>query len=136
MSQERNINSAFNFHLEQVGLAFPIAWENTDYKPGVDPFLVPTMLPAESIEFAKTQFPKYDSQETGIFQVSVYFPAGLGVGDALSAADRILSYFQENRGIATGLSITSAYRNSGRVEGGWYITDLSIAYSMLTTLGD
>lgn len=75
--------------------AMDTVWENTHYEPIVGkPHQEIDLLPAGSMQPAKGA--DGVSYESGIYQISLWYPRDEGAGPALSRAQLLRSYFKRN----------------------------------------
>lgn len=85
------IRSAFTTKL----LAFPtlpqVAWENRPFTPTQVPYLQPTLIPAESFqsEIGVNGMNRY----SGIYQISIFVPAGQGTAAIDLLRDTLIDHF-------------------------------------------
>lgn len=93
MSVDAAIQAALYGHLKRITLptALPLAPEGKSFDAGGKAYLRPTYLPAEAnaphIAFDG------DAEHVGLYQVSVFWPAGKGIADPLAVADAIRAHF-------------------------------------------
>lgn len=98
---EAQIADALIWHLSQLVLTptRPIAWPGVPFSPTVGvPFLSATHLPnttgATGLAFDA------DREFRGLFQVSVFWPAGKGIIEPLDLAGQVASHFARGTRIA------------------------------------
>jgi hypothetical protein len=109
----------------------PTAWENVAYTPVVgDPYQSVHLLPA------RTENPTFDRpfrRETGLMQVSLFFPVNAGPDPAALRAQAIASMFPRGLTLVNGtlrvLIDASPFIGPARNEGAWYFLPVSIPYT-------
>ena len=67
----------------------------------------------------------------GIYQLTVYQRANLGLSNALATVDAIIDNYVHNNNFTNGVTkivIVNSGRDVGRTDGGWYSIPLSIIF--------
>jgi hypothetical protein len=108
-----------------------IAYENQNHQPTLEtPYVQPTLLPLPT-EYGISKLNKH----VGIFQVSLFYPAGDGTGDAGDVADAIINHFKSGTVLTEGsinIRIRGASRESAFFDESdqpvWYILPVSVDY--------
>jgi len=124
------IHKALTQSVIDLALGLPIAHENKDFDPEVDggsQFIDLTTLFGEQEVISKDSV----DESPGIYQISVYTKSGTSVKSPLITVDLILDNYRHGDTFTNSgqtVFITSASRNVGRNENGWYIIDLSIVF--------
>ncbi|WP_444941249.1 phage tail terminator-like protein [Microbulbifer sp. ZKSA004] len=128
------IYSALVQHYVSGGFGLPTGYENDGFEPNTGtPYATVYNLPADSHQDTVGDI-GWDEWE-GIFQVSIFYPVGKGRGDALTLADQILTHFKAGSTPEYSgqiVTIQSSTISPGRVEGGWYQLDISVAWAAST----
>lgn len=107
-----------------------IAYENVPFTPTLNvPYLKANMLPAEPDN--STQGSSY-YREIGIFQVSLYYPAGTASGSAKARAELVRVHFKRGttlvkNGVKT-IIIATPKVHPALVDGDRYVVPVSIRY--------
>lgn len=123
------IRKLLEVRLNTVGGVFPTAFENTPFAPGVVPWQKVNLLPA------KTLNPTFGSQhkrETGLLQVTLYYPPNAGSSSALARAETIRAGFPRGLSLEEGavklLVDQAAYIGPAANDGVWYQVSISVPY--------
>lgn len=108
-----------------------IAWENQRYEPVVGrPWQEATVLPAQTTQPGNgVNGVRYDS---GIYQVTLYYPRDEGAGGAAGRADLLRSYFKRGTSLShNGVTVLVERTPSispARISASWYQLVVSIPY--------
>ena len=100
------IRSAFVARL----LAFPglpsVAWENVAFTPTTgQPYLKPALLPGEPVQCEIGT--NGNNRHSGIYQISIYYPAGQGVLGLNTLRDGLIDHFKRGTVLAySGITVT------------------------------
>lgn len=87
------IRSALSARLQAYTPAQSIAWENVPFTPAVGvTYLKPALIPGEP--FQAELGADGLNRHTGIYQVSIYAPAGGGMGSILTLQNGIVDHFR------------------------------------------
>lgn len=125
-----DLQAALNDRLSDEFPAMPIAWENVPYTPILGTaYFAAHLLPAEPDPFTLGQNPWIERR--GIFQVSCFYPALAGWGDAKSKAAEVVAAFPAHSSfIYNGLevNIDRCWPGPGMNQDGWYMVPISIRY--------
>lgn len=128
---DKDIQSALNTTLALAFPAMPIAWENTEYTPtiGTAYFRV-WLLPAEVD--VMTLGPSPWQERKGIFQVSVFYPIGIGFGTPKGKAAEVVAVFKAGTAITYNtlrIICEKAWPSSGmNDDNGWYHIPVNCRY--------
>lgn len=129
-----NIRIALEKHLASLEPALETALENQEFTPknGVAHQRA-YVLPANSESMGFEGNGISDTvRESGIFQVSLFYPLGTGSGDALVRAEAILSHFRRGLSLSSnGVTVIINKRGSvapAQQDGKWYVIAVSIPY--------
>lgn len=124
-----NIRAALEIRLQSLG-PLRTAWENVQFTPiPNEPYQKANLLPAQ------TQNPALGSSlkhETGVFQVTLYYPANKGVGDALARAQAIRDHFPRGLTLTqSGTTVTiqrTPSLGAGTPDGDRWVVPITIQY--------
>jgi hypothetical protein len=126
----RKISAALSTHLNSMPGGVPIAFENSGYTPIIGTtWIRESFLPANT---ATVGIGDDDSNDfRGIYQISIYTPAGASKYEAHQLVDQISTYFA--RGIkltfeSQSVKLTRVDVAQGMVSGAWYMTPVSVRY--------
>lgn len=126
-----DLQAALNDRLSDEFPTMPMAWENRPYTPTIGTaYLAATLLPAEPEAITLGTSPYIERR--GIFQVSCFYPAAAGWGDAKSKAAEIVAAFPAHlQFVYNGLTVTidRSWPGPGLSKDGWYMVPVSIRYS-------
>lgn len=136
---DKDIQSALNTTLALAFPMMPIAWENTEYQdPTNSTIKAPVigtayfrvwLLPAEVD--VMTLGPGPWQERKGIFQVSVFYPVGIGFGVPKGKAAEVVSIFKAGTAITYNtlrIICEKAWPSSGMVEDVWYHIPVNVRY--------
>lgn len=128
---EVDLKSALNVALNDAALGLPIAWENDAYTPVVGTaYLRVWNLPAETD--VMTLGPEPWQEHKGIFQVSVFYPIGVGDMVPLAKAAAVVAVFRATTTYTYNtlrVICEKAWLSSARVEDNlWYHIPVNIRY--------
>lgn len=129
------IRSAFVTRL----LTFPnlptVAWENVHFTPTIgSPYLKPFLLPGEPIQAEIGENGR--NRHVGVFQISLFYPAGNGIGLADTMRDGIIEHFKRGTILTNGVinvEIIKAYGGPILEEPGWMHRPITIRYRVLVS---
>lgn len=122
------IKAALETALNAMTPALPTAWENKPYTQTAAAYQRVSMLPAPAVN------PAYDSTtlETGIMQVSLVYPEGVGAKDAIARAGLLRTTFARGVSfISGGVKVTITRTPTiapALFESGRYVLPVSIPY--------
>ena len=135
MGANHDIQAALDGRLAALDLGLDIAWENTSFVPAVgSPWLKAAILPGETRQ-ADMGPDGGRNLNRGIYQVSVFYPAGQGSGAARDAADAVISHFRRGLAIVSGtvaVRIRRSWRGPAASEADWFQIPVSIAWFAYT----
>lgn len=125
----KRIEAALNTQLIANANGVAIVFQNQKYTPTEGtPYMQPFFLPAQPDPWvigAATNF------HTGIYQVTLMYPAGEGQGDINTQADIIIAAFNQTTKL-TYSSIDTIIKSSGRgnakQDDGWYFMPVDIRW--------
>lgn len=125
----KKIEAALNTQLIANAGGVDIAYQNRKYTPVKGtPYMIPDLLPAEPdpwIIGAATNF------HTGIYQVSLIYPSGIGVGAVNTQADAIIAAFNQTTVLTysgVDVVIKSSGRGNGKTSEDWYYLPVNIRW--------
>lgn len=123
-----NIEKAFEKRLKLLTESPEIAWPNTKYTPtkGVT-YLRPTLLPAKGELCTLNEYAQYE----GIYQIDIFVPKHVGLGEALDLADSIKTLFISNRYLTAGsdtVFVQAVPVRQGESEDAWFKIFIEINY--------
>jgi len=125
------VHQIFVQSYDDLALGIPNAYENKDIEPPTEGiYSVINLLPDITDSLGKSGTDC--DLATGIFQVSIYAPAGSNVGESLQLVDTILNFYQHGKMLTQGtqeVEIISSNRNGGRNTDGHFIIDITINYT-------
>jgi hypothetical protein len=112
----RSAHAALDGHLEKMEDIPPIAFENAKFDPPDDGsiYVRADFMPGGR-EFASLG-KNGSSRETGIYQVGISAPLGLGSGEAEKLADRIIKHF-ERKTLGGAVRTKLPYRSHAAPDG-------------------
>jgi hypothetical protein len=127
---DKDLQLALNAELADAFPAMPIAWENVEYKPTVGTaYFRVWMLPAETEVVTLGQSPW--QLRLGVFQVSVFYPIGVGfVVPKVKAAEVVAAFKANTSFVFNGLTviIDKSWPAPGFADGVWYHIPVSVRY--------
>tara|TARA_R110000796_G_scaffold121137_3_gene235268 strand:- start:219 stop:647 length:429 start_codon:yes stop_codon:yes gene_type:complete len=135
MSTYQDIHSALTQSLIDLNVAslgtLPIAYEGQEFDPETD--VSGDIFIDESFMFSQQEsLSKATLDEVrGIYQLTVYQRANLGLSNALATVDAIIDNYVHNNNFTNGVTkivIVNSGRDVGRTDGGWYSIPLSIIF--------
>ncbi len=127
---DQNVRRALEQRLAAMSPAIPTAWENVHFTPTVGTaWQRANMLPAAP---DNTMLGPREWMEIGIFQVTLFYPQGVGSADAQARAEAVREHFKRgttlsHSGVTTIITHTPA-KAAGFVSGGFYAVPISIRY--------
>jgi hypothetical protein len=129
------VRAAFVTKLQTLASLPSVAWENVAFSPvtGV-PYLRPFLLPGEP--FQAELGTAGCNRHTGIYQISVYSPAGAGVLSLNTLVASIVDHFKRGTTLTystTTLTIQKAYPGPMMQETDWVHVPITIQYSLLAS---
>jgi hypothetical protein len=89
---ETKIRAAFVTRLQTFPSLPSVAWENMSFTPGVVPYLAPFLLPVEP--FQAELGVNGQNQHSGVYQISIYAPAGSGTSAINTLRDNLVDFFK------------------------------------------
>ncbi len=129
------IQAALDSHLAGLELDLPLAWENVPFTPEVgQPWLKTGFLPAP-VRQAELAPDGGRNRHQGIYQVSLFYPAGQGSGPARSMAERVISGFKRGTvlsGEGIKVHIQRAWRGPALSEPDWFQVPVSVQWFAYT----
>lgn len=126
------IQAALDGHLNTwaVSVDLSVAWENIAYEPTItEAFVKPAILPAQPSTASLGE--NGLNRLTGVYQVSLFYPAWEGSGTARDTADSLISHFKRGTSLTSGgvtIEIERAWRSPAVQEPDWYQIPVSIAW--------
>ena len=128
MSTFLNIQRALDKRLAAMPNRPAIAWPNTKFTSQNETlYLRPTMLPAQSSLYTLNDV----HRNPGIYQIDIFCALEKGVSAALTMADEIIDFFEEDRSLTAGVDtvyIQSCGVSAGERQESWYRVYVEIAY--------
>lgn len=110
-----------------------VAWPNAPFTPGKDPYFRAFFLPGEpnaaGIGTAAM------NEQRGVFQVSVYVPAGTGTKSLKTLCDAVEAHFKRGTDFIYGsvkITVTKAFRGPLLQEPDWASRPVSVAFQAFT----
>jgi hypothetical protein len=129
---ETKIRAAFVTRL----LTFPslpsVAWENMSFTPGAVPYLAPFLLPGEPVQAELGTAGQ--NRHAGIYQISIYAPAGNGVSTINTLRDNLVDFFKRGTLMTYSditVQIQKAFPGPMLQETGWIHIPITIRYRLL-----
>lgn len=120
------IYQALRTHLNALADHPPIAYENQPYEPVVGSmWLRESFLPAETAPLTVADGGSMDF--SGIYQVSVFAPAGSGAAAGQAVAEDVAEHFARGTAVGQG-RVQSVSIDPPVTEGGWWMIPVSIRY--------
>lgn len=122
------IRAALEAALTAMSPALPTAWENAPFTPTAIAYQRANMLPAPAAN------PAYDNTtlETGIMQVTLVYPEGVGAKDAVARAGLLRTTFARGASFISGSVKVTITRTPtiapALFESGRYVLPVSIPY--------
>lgn len=100
------IHSAFVTKLQAFTGLPSVAWENVPFTPATGtPYLKPALLPGEPTQAEIGT--SGANRHTGIYQISIYYPTGLGVSGLNTLRDGLINHFKRGTVLTySGISVT------------------------------
>jgi|AntDeeMetagen134_2_1112570.scaffolds.fasta_scaffold02290_4 hypothetical protein len=125
-----NIRKALDSHLATMPPAIDVAWPNRPYDPQIGtPWMRPNLLPTPPRQ-AELGLQGRNAH-TGIYQISVFYPAGNGPGRAEDAASALVERFKRGTDVTYAnhlvRCVMAGYRD-GTQEPDWYSLIVEIEY--------
>lgn len=128
MSLFNDLQSALQVKLNSLANRPYIAWPNVDFTPiSGKTYLRPTLLPAKSTLSTLDGM----QRNSGLYQIDIFTPAGIGSGAALSLADTIKDHFNESTELTandTIVYIQAISISAPSREEAWYRVYVQIDY--------
>jgi hypothetical protein len=132
---DSSIRSAFVTRLQSLTGIPQIAWENTAFTPELGtPYLRPFLLTGEP--FQAEIGVDGANRHLGIYQISLYYPALLGVLTLNTMRDSILNHFKRGTVLeynAFSITIQKAYGGPMMQEQDWVHVPITIQYYLLAS---
>jgi hypothetical protein len=132
----KDLSAALEARLATLSGLPAVAWPNLNYVPTLGTlFIRPTILPAETVGATMGTSTGTDSQ-SGIYQIDIFAPSGVGRSATTTLADAIADHFSPlteltyNSQIVTIISVSQGV---AYVEDAWYHTPIEIKYLSYTT---
>jgi hypothetical protein len=128
---ETPIRAALVTYLQTLASLPPVAWENVPYTPTIGTmFIRPVLLPAETFQAEIGTLGQ--NEHTGIYQISIFSPIGIGTLTAYTLRDALINHFKRGTtlvysGVTT--KILKCYCNSDIQETDWLHIPVNIRYS-------
>lgn len=127
------IRAALETRLDAFMPSIPTAWENVPFAQPSTEYQRVYLLPART---SNPTFGDSLAMESGIFQISLYYPDGNGSSEAMERAEGLRNWFYR------GLSLTNAditvrinskpSISPGQYEPGFYVLIVSVPYFVYT----
>lgn len=112
-----------------------VAWQNIEFDPVAgSPWVRPSMLPGEPYQAALGE--SGENRCVGVYQVSVFYPAGNGSGTARAMVDTLITAFKRGTRLTYGgytVEIKKAYPNPPLQEMQWYHIPVTIQWKCFAT---
>ena len=130
---ETKIRAAFVTKLQAFPSLPSVAWENISFTPTAGTtYLAPFLLPGEPIQAELGVAGQ--NRHTGIYQISIYAPAGKGVSAINTLRDGLVDHFKRGTlltydGIT--VQVQKAWPGPMQQETGWIHTPITIRYRLL-----
>lgn len=129
------IQAALDSHLAGLDLGLAIAWENSPFTPQVGiPWIKAGLLPGPVVQADMAPDGGRDRHQ-GIYQVSLFYPAGQGSGPARRMADQVTAGFKRGTVLSqAGLNIRiqRAWRAPALSEPEWFQVPVSVQWFAYT----
>lgn len=128
------IESALNQRLTMLQGLPDVAWPNMPFKPTMgSPYFRPSLIPGEPIQAGVGTDAM--NEQTGIYQVTVFVPAGTGTQQLRGICKELEAHFK--RGIeltygAVAVKIRKSFRGPNMQEPDWLSCPFSIAFYAYT----
>lgn len=124
------MRSAFVTKLQDfVGLP-SVAWENVPFTPTTgQPYIAPALLPGEPFQCEIGT--SGANRHTGIYQISIYYPAGLGVLGFNTLRDGLCDHFKRGTVLTyggTSVTIQKAFPGPVLQETDWQHAPITIQF--------
>jgi hypothetical protein len=123
------IRKLLEVQLNTVGGVFPTAFENVPFKPDVAPWQRVNLLPAKTLN---PTFGSAHKRETGVLQVTLYYPQNVGAASALARAETLRAGFPRGLSLVQGnvsvLIDEAPYIGPAANDGVWYQVPVSFPY--------
>ena len=130
----KDINKAFEVALEAYQPT-NIAWPNTNYaKVKGTPFLEPVFVPGEAVQ--ATLGTNGKNRQTGVYQITAWDEAGVGMGSLIQKADELITVFKRGIELTNGgvtVRIKSSWIGGIEQEGDWAFLNVTILWYADTT---
>ncbi len=129
------IQAALDSHLAALELGPDLAWENVPFSPVVGrPWIRASFLPGPVIQ-AELAPAGGRNRHQGLYQVSLFYPAGQGSGPARGMAERVISGFKRgtvlnHQGIR--VCIQRSWRGPALGEPDWFQVPVSVQWFAYT----
>ena len=133
MSYYKKVQNALDTRLAALSGGTPIAWENVEYRPTAGTaYLRPTLLLGTATLFDLSSVSMQEN--TGIYQIDLFYPVGNGPGAILTKMDAIYDHFKGSTPLSSGG--TSVYiKQISRIipairerQDSWYIGSIEIVF--------
>lgn len=126
-----DITAALDTRLNAMSGLPPVAWENLKYEPIKDTlYLLPSNIQNKTLPVTE------EDQTTGIYQIDIIAPVGVGKNESIAMADTIANQFKQNteftyNGVTVRIEKFSMLL-SEVIEQGWYRIRTKIDYHSFT----
>lgn len=129
-----DITAALDSRLDTLTNSPPVAWENRAYEPITGTlYLRPSHLPSDTT--AATIGTNGTDENTGIYQVDVFSPAGEGKNEAYVMADLVADHLKRDTELTYNsrtVRIKNVSISPALNDGGWYQIPVNIEYYSFT----
>ena len=130
MAGNSEIWAAFKTALKSAAFLLPIHWQGTPFVPKQGkPYLEEAFIPAET---ATPCLGDSLVRAEGMYQITCVYPNGLGAGDAVKMADKVVKQFKRGVSLTTGgvtVTITKSWASSPLSDApDWIRVAVSIRY--------
>ena len=125
-----SIRAAFATKLQAFTGLPPVAWENVPYTPTTGTtYIRPVLLPAEP--FQAEIGTNGANRHSGVYQISVFAPAGQGVGALNTLVGSLCDHFKRGTALSYSpvtVTVQKAYPSPAMQETDWQQVAISIQY--------
>jgi hypothetical protein len=129
---ETKIRAAFVTRLQTFPSLPSVAWENISFTPGVVTYLKPSLLPGEPFQAELGEAGQ--NRHSGIYQISIYAPAGNGVSAINTLRDNLVDFFKRGTLMTYSditVQIQKAYSGPILQDTDWIHIPITIRYRLL-----
>lgn len=132
---DTKIRAAFATRLQTLSRLPPVAWENVAFTPtaGVA-YIRPHLLPGEPVQAEIGTLGQ--NWHNGIYQISIYAPAGQGTATISALRDAIIDHFKRGTLLTYSditVQVVKAFSGPMLQETDWIHLPLTIRYRVLAT---